>query len=99
MYFNPLVIPVIVFSIVILRLAYVAWNSRIARGSRYFAILAISCLVYSLTYVLMISSTTLEMMLFWIRFSYLGIATIPAFYVMFALAYTSRGQPASMDSC
>jgi len=90
MYFNPLVIPVIVFSIVILRLAYVAWNRKIARGSRYFAILAISCLVYSLTYVLMISSTTLEMMLLWIRFSYLGIATIPAFYVMFALAYTGK---------
>ncbi len=90
MYFNPLAIPIIAFSIVVLYLAYVAWNHKIARGSRYFAILAVSCLVYSLSYVLMISSTTLEMMLFWIRFSYLGIATIPAFYVMFALAYTGK---------
>jgi len=46
--------------------------------------------IWALSYGLELSSTSLEQMLFWINVEYLGIAFIPAFWLLFLLKFTGK---------
>ncbi len=46
--------------------------------------------IWALSYGLELSSTSLEQMLFWIDVEYLGIAFIPAFWLLFLLKFTGK---------
>jgi diguanylate cyclase (GGDEF)-like protein len=88
MYFNPYALPLLVSGLILLLLAYRAWNFRFARGAKYFAFLVSSCAVYCLAYSMEISSSELETVFFWLKIEYLGIAMIAPAFILFAVDYT-----------
>lgn len=46
--------------------------------------------IWAFFYAIELASTRLEEMLFWIKFEYIGIAIIPAVWVLFCLEYSGR---------
>lgn len=90
MYFNPYALLLYFAGIVLLILAYKAWWFRYAPGAKGFIFLAFCCSIYTFFYALEISSSSLDKMLLWIKFEYIGIALIPAAYLLFALGYTGK---------
>ena len=57
---------------------------------RWFGYMMLGIAIWALSYGLELSSTSLEQMLFWINVEYLGIAFIPAFWLLFLLKFTGK---------
>ncbi|HEY1060110.1 MAG TPA: histidine kinase N-terminal 7TM domain-containing protein [Daejeonella sp.] len=57
---------------------------------RWFGFMMLGIAIWALSYGLELSSTSLEQMLFWIDVEYLGIAFIPAFWLLFLLKFTGK---------
>jgi len=57
---------------------------------RWFGFMMLGIAIWALSYGLELSSTSLEQMLFWINVEYLGIAFIPAFWLLFLLKFTGN---------
>jgi len=89
---NPIGLPLLLSSVILLAGAYRIWNLGFTRGERPFAFLLIACAFYSTAYAMEISSTDLDMILFWIKVEYLGIAFIPALIILFTLHYTGKAK-------
>lgn len=71
-------------------IACFAWLRRSSRGALTIFWLSLSILIYSFGYAFEIQSQTLEWALFWIGVEYLGIATLPAFWLMLCIQFTGR---------
>ena len=72
--------------------AYAAAQRRVRAAPQFAGLMGASA-VYALGYSLELSKTTVEDMLAVIRFEYLGIAAVPAFWLLFALAFSTRRRP------
>lgn len=59
-------------------------------ASKHFGFLMGASAIWAIGYGFELMSDDLDMMLFWIRVEYLGIALIPAYLIQFTLAYTGR---------
>lgn len=46
--------------------------------------------IWALTYGIELTSTSLKMMLFWVKLEYIGIGLIPGLWIVFCLAYTGN---------
>ena len=57
---------------------------------RWFGFMMLGIAIWALSYGLELSSTSLDQMLFWINVEYLGIAFIPAFWLLFLLKFTGK---------
>ncbi|OZA53988.1 MAG: hypothetical protein B7X75_08760, partial [Sphingobacteriales bacterium 39-40-5] len=57
---------------------------------RWFGFMMLGIAIWALSYGLELSSTSLEQMLFWINVEYLGIAFIPAFWLLFLLKFAGK---------
>jgi PAS domain S-box-containing protein len=57
---------------------------------RWFGYMMLGIAIWALSYGLELSSTSLDQMLFWINIEYLGIAFIPAFWLLFLLKFTGK---------
>ena len=57
---------------------------------RWFGFMMLGIAIWALSYGLELSSTSLEQMLFWINVEYIGIAFIPAFWLLFLLKFTGK---------
>jgi diguanylate cyclase (GGDEF)-like protein len=90
MNFNLFALIALLCGLSMLLLAVIAGRFRMAKGARVFSLMALSGAWYSIFYSLEISSDSLEAILFWLRFEYLGIVLIPAFLVLFVALYTGR---------
>ena len=95
MYFNPYAIPSMITGILILALAIHNFRFKRSEKTVYFSMLALCSAIYSLAYTMEISTKNLATMLLWLRIEYIGIAFIPTFFILFALAYTGRADKAS----
>lgn len=69
-----------------------ARRPRRGPGVGAFAGMLTSAATWSIAYALELGCDTLGEMLFWIRIEYLGIATCPVFWMLFALAYSGQTQ-------
>lgn len=56
----------------------------------WFGFMMLGIAVWALSYGFELSSSTLDEMLFWINFEYLGIAFIPVFWLLFISRYTGK---------
>lgn len=65
---------------------------RLGGASKWFGILMLSIAIWSIAYSFELSSVTLKQMLFWINFAYVGIALMPAFWVIFSIHYTGNSK-------
>jgi len=90
MYFNPYAIPVFASGAIMLFLTFRVWRYRLSPGLKAFALLTLSTAVYAFFYALEISSLSLDVILFWIKFEYIGIVGIPITFILFTLGYTGR---------
>ncbi len=64
-----------------------SFSNRRVRGSLRFAAVILSAVLYAGGYLLELWSRDLSSMLMWIKFEYLGIATISPIWLAFALSY------------
>ncbi|MCI0711533.1 MAG: ATP-binding protein [Chloroflexi bacterium] len=74
-------------------LAYYTWRRRDVNGGTALFIMLVAISIWSTGYIFEIVSDSLIAKLFWVKIEYLGIATIPATWVVFTLRYTSRSIP------
>ena len=57
---------------------------------RWFGFMVLGIGIWALSYGFELSSSTLKQMLFWINIEYLGIAFMPAFWLLFIVKFTGR---------
>lgn len=69
-------------------LSVYAYKRRNVAGTSPFCYLFVAMSLYSFGYAMELSNTTLQYMLLWSRIQYIGIATIPALWIMSALVYS-----------
>jgi PAS domain S-box-containing protein len=72
-------------------LGYLAWQRREAPGAVAFVYLALSLTIWSIGAALEVASTTLSTAVFWSKFKYFGVVTMPPTWLAFTLQYTGRG--------
>jgi diguanylate cyclase (GGDEF)-like protein/PAS domain S-box-containing protein len=80
------------FVIALALCAYGAAKRKKVPGAGIFALLMAGIAVYCFGSVFEVSAGTLERIVFWVRVEYLGIATIPAFWLILAFQYSSGGR-------
>jgi diguanylate cyclase (GGDEF)-like protein len=90
---SALVLALFVLSSLMLFLSAYAMAQRRFRSAPEFACLMGASAIYALSYGLELTRTTVESMLAVIRFEYVAIAVLPAFWLLFALAFTGRRRP------
>ena len=66
-----------------------AWRRRDDPGARPFALMMVAATVWSATYAVALTRTGAARVL-WERAQWFGIASIPVFFFLFAMAYTGR---------
>ncbi|MCA9977524.1 MAG: PAS domain-containing protein [Anaerolineales bacterium] len=71
-------------------LALHAWQRRPAVGSIPFALLMLAVTLWSLSYLLEITSLTLASKLFWVNARFLGVVIIPVTWLIFVWEYTGH---------
>jgi PAS domain S-box-containing protein len=76
--------------IVALIVAVYAWQLRPKRGATALTLLALATMMWALGYALEIAGTDLPTKLFWAKVQYLGIASVPLCWLVFALEYAGR---------
>jgi PAS domain S-box-containing protein len=90
--YTPYVLPLIVSSIIAGSVAlYVLQRRATASGALALATLALACVAWSLGYALEIAGTDLPTKIFWGKSQYVGIATVPLSWIIFAYSYSTKG--------
>jgi len=85
--FSTALIIASLFSLVI---AFYSWKRRSLPAAASLAGISLAASVYCIGYAMELASSALPDMLFWSRFEYLGIAVLPAFWVIFVAQYTNK---------
>jgi PAS domain S-box-containing protein len=90
--YSPYILPLIVSAMVSGFVAHYVWHRRVtARGGWALALLALACAEWSLGYALEITGADLPTKIFWGKSQYLGIASVPLLWVVFAYSYSTNG--------
>jgi PAS domain-containing protein len=89
---NPYTWALILTALLSASIAFSVWRRRPTADPTLFPVLMVSLSWWSLTYGFELASTDLAMMRFWARIEYLGIATSPVFWLLFAVQYTGKGR-------
>jgi PAS domain S-box-containing protein len=90
MQFTPYAILLVITAAISAALALYSRRRYLAARTGWFALLMLAVSVWSLSYALELSNDSLSGKLFWSKVEYLGITTIPALWLAFALQYTGR---------
>ena len=72
--------------------AFLTFKRRKIEGARSLFFLMISVTIFAFCYIFEILSKDLAVKLFWYKSEYIGIATIPFFWLLFSLEYTYVSQ-------
>jgi len=90
MWHQPLaaIVPLLFAAGTTLVLAYVAWRRRSVAGAGSLAGLLVAAAIWSAAYALELASPGLTAKILWAKVQYLGITSIPLFWVAFAVGYT-----------
>lgn len=67
-----------------------AWRQRAAAGGLALAGISAAVAVWAFGYIFELAHTSLDTVLFWAKVEYLGIVSMPVFWLIFALHYTHR---------
>jgi len=89
MNFNEPATMMIFAAFISLLLSVYAWRKKQNSAGKYLSLLLLSSFVWSFFYGLEIISTNIEIMKIYLLISYFGIATLPVFWLLFALKYTN----------
>ena len=69
-----------------------SWRRRQTPGATSFALMMAAVAVWCFGYALELWTTDLEVMLFWVKISYIGVVSAPVFWLTFSLEYSGREQ-------
>ncbi len=90
--YSPYIFPLLVSTIIASFVAVYVWQRRAtASGAMVLALLALACAEWSLVYALEIAGADLPTKIFWGKSQYIGIATVPLLWVIFAYSYSTKG--------
>ena len=89
----PLVIALSIAAAISVTVATVAWNRRQAHASIPLALLSVAVTIWTAACTMEYTAQTLEAAVSWAKIEYLGIASIPLLWLMFARAYSYPNQP------
>jgi PAS domain S-box-containing protein len=90
LHYTPYVIPLVIAAALSAGLTAFSWKRRKTHGAVWFSLLMLSLTHWLVGYALEISNTTVEGALFWANVTYLGIVTVPVFWLLFCLDYAER---------
>lgn len=65
---------------------------RLGGAVRWFGFLMLAIAIWALSYGFELSTTTLAQMLFWINLEYMGIALLPALWIVFIIKFIGKEQ-------
>ncbi len=89
--YTPYIVPLFITAIVGGMLALAAWH-RGTTGAKTFALLMVVVAVWSFGYALELAGGDLATKVFWGKFQYLGIATLPVVWFTFALHFANQSE-------
>lgn len=87
---SAFIITALTGSLVCVFFGIIAWRRRPSPGAGYIAGALFSAAVYAFGYGFELSSSDLPSILGWLRFEYLGIVSLPPFWMAAALCYTNH---------
>lgn len=88
-HFMAYILPLLVAIVVATALAFLAWQ-RNTTGARILAALMLVTGLWSLGYALELTAVELSTKVFWAKFQYLFIVTVPVLWLILALHFTRR---------
>ncbi len=88
--FTILTIPLFTATIIAIFVLFYAWKRQEMLGARAFLPLMMGIFLWLIGNLLEVGYFDLSRRLFWVNFQYIGIVTVTASWLMFALVYTGR---------
>jgi PAS domain S-box-containing protein len=89
---NILSLLLILNSLVLIGLAIYGLRQRPATGTGFFALIMVAAATWAVGYGLEMTTDVLETARLWTCFQYVGIATLPVFWLLFILSYVRPGR-------
>jgi len=86
--FTPYLFPILVAAAISIGLAIYGWQRRAITGATAFVLLMAAIAEWSLAYAMELSVPGLPAKMLWVKAEYLGIVTLPAAWLVFALQYS-----------
>jgi signal transduction histidine kinase len=87
---NPFGWVLVVTAIISSVLAVVIWRRRDAPGSGPMLMFVTTVAIWAISYACELFNTQVKDMLFWTKFEYLGVATVPVTWLLFAMQYSNH---------
>jgi len=87
---NPYAVSLVCAALVGAAVGVFVWRRRKAEPVRAFPLLMFALSWWSLIYAMEVTSSDPDWMWFWLRLEYVGIATSPAFWLMFSTHYAAK---------
>ena len=91
-HYTPYALLMLLAAVASLLLAFYAWRRRGTPGATMLALMMVAGATWSTAYGLEMVSVGVAAKFFWANLKYLGIVTVPLFWMLFALLYTGRGR-------
>lgn len=91
-HFNLFAVLLLISGTTALFIALVLFQRLHQRAILWFALMMVAVAFWAIFYSLELSSNSLEEMLFWINFEYIGIGSIPALWMLFVIHYIGKKQ-------
>ncbi len=90
LHYTPYILPLLAAAVISAAMTPYTWRQRQTPGAFTLGLLLLTVTEWSVTYALEIAGADLPTKLFWAKMQYLGITTVPALWLIFALQYTQR---------
>ncbi len=90
--FNPYSIVLLTGVVIVIGYAVIAWLRGTAPIRKYLALTNATIAIYLFGYGMELSQVSVEGVLFWAKFEYIGIAFIPMALIAIVMAFTDRGK-------
>lgn len=90
--YTPYILPLLLAAFISLAVALYAWSRRSTPSAIALALLALSIAEWSIGYALEIAGADLPTKLLWGKIQYIGIASAPLFWLIFAFNHAHQGQ-------
>ena len=85
---NPFSILLIVGSLILVIVAYLAWRRRTVTGAKVFTLLILAIAEWTIAYGFELGSTLFSFKIFWSEVQFLGIAVLPLAWLILTLQYS-----------
>lgn len=90
--YTPYTVLSLISTAISVLLGALAWRRRYASGAAQFIALAAAVAVWTFGYAFELAGADLATIIWWAKFEYIGIVSVPVAWLLTALAYTGRDQ-------